>query len=893
MKSTQKTYQSQTYKSTNHKVSSRTPLSINTSKYTTFKANESQNLGRNKNFGLVNKSVIESLNIERRNYIYVDNPPDTHKIFFDSNLRKYRTLSVGLKNSSYNEKTYNPNRNKVNSSDIRYNQTNLSTIRKATTNNSGNKYNQTLRCICGKDLMERSLNLDKMTDQRGNRTSNSVNQRNNMTQSSRDNKYQASSRNEALLAKEKQDQRIHSYTNKIEPRKDNTSKNINDMNKNMRVNTADSLNAQKNQGSRGNEQEKEKQSILNKMQREKEKEKNKYEFNIPRPTKEKAYQGDMINRKINNDVNANTNINKPFASLNNQANYTPIQINKSTDQNYNAKKEVGDLAQMDLEQFKKMQSPYKNEEIIKDENGEIVKRKEEKTIIILPGQTIEPKSIIETFEKPTLEVVQNEDGTSQSILRQTKITTNVENIPITNPNSSSKKGEGDLQLIKQIITHEYKTVSANKDETDKNEENKEKEKEKEGLNINLENNMNKENEENIDKSNEMKENDTTNKKLRYMDLVEDENAQKENIMKDNKNTEFESNKKPGNKMEAKEKEKSKNKDSILKSKNKNKAKNEQLNQNKKTDEEIDSKNKNIKSNLAEKQTMTKKEKEKEKSNDKSKDINLSKAKDKSLQGSLNKEINLDKNQGKEGEETNLRKSFRRNKKGEKGEKEKKDNKQSDKEGNIKIVFELYEKCFKLGNKPGSEKDIAKIVEILIILEEKEWKDILSKLLKAFPKSNDLNKKILDLIINKKDDKINKDKNKLKGKGSSNKLSEEKKIQKESRSKSQIKSSGLKNKLMLEEEDNIKGETDKKPKFLENGGKASLISNSNFAVNSVNVANIGNLNFDGLFLDISKYQNKEREKNPFEGPSTFYKFYKLRQSKIKKKIIDMTNEAKNN
>ena len=234
---------------------------------------------------------------------------------------------------------------------------------------------------------------------------------------------------------------------------DLNAKNINDMNKNMRVNTADSLNAQKNQGSRGNEQEKEKQSILNKMQREKEKEKNKYEFNIPRPTKEKAYQGDMINRKINNDVNAKTNINKPFASLNNQANYTPMQINKSTDQNYNAKKEVGDLAQMDLEQFKKMQSPYKNEEIIKDENGEIVKRKEEKTIIILPGQTIEPKSIIETFEKPTLEVVQNEDGTSQSILRQTKITTNVENIPITNPNSSSKKGEGDLQLIKQIIIY--------------------------------------------------------------------------------------------------------------------------------------------------------------------------------------------------------------------------------------------------------------------------------------------------------------------------------------------------------------------------------------------------------------------------------------------------------
>ena len=47
-----------------------------------------------------------------------------------------------------------------------------------------------------------------------------------MTQSSRDNKYQASSRNEALLAKEKQDQRIHSYTNKKSEDKKNEKINI-------------------------------------------------------------------------------------------------------------------------------------------------------------------------------------------------------------------------------------------------------------------------------------------------------------------------------------------------------------------------------------------------------------------------------------------------------------------------------------------------------------------------------------------------------------------------------------------------------------------------------------------------------------------------------------------
>ena len=103
-----------------------------------------------------------------------------------------------------------------------------------------------------------------------------------------------------------------------------------------------------------------------------------------------------------------------------------------------------------------MQSPYKAEEITKDENGEIIKKKEEKTIIILSGQTVEPKSITETFEKPTIEVIQNEDGTSQSIIKQKKIITEVENIPLQNP----RKDVDDFQLVKQIITHEYKTLSA-------------------------------------------------------------------------------------------------------------------------------------------------------------------------------------------------------------------------------------------------------------------------------------------------------------------------------------------------------------------------------------------------------------------------------------------------
>ena len=63
--------------------------------------------------------------------------------------------------------------------------------------------------------------------------------------------------------------------------------------------------------------------------------------------------------------------------------------------------------------------------------------------------------------------------------------------------------------------------------------------------------------------------------------------------------------------------------------------------------------------------------------------------------------------------------------------------------------------------------------------------------------------------------------------------------------------------------------------------------------SVHTANIGSLNFDGLFLDISKYQTIARYENPFRGPSSFYKFYKIRRTKIKKKLNEMTSEAKNN
>ena len=46
-----------------------------------------------------------------------------------------------------------------------------------------------------------------------------------------------------------------------------------------------------------------------------------------------------------------------------------------------------------------------------------------------------------------------------------------------------------------------------------------------------------------------------------------------------------------------------------------------------------------------------------------------------------------------------------------------------------MILELYKKCFKAGNKANKGKEIAKIVEIIIPLGEKESKEILAKLLK--------------------------------------------------------------------------------------------------------------------------------------------------------------------
>ena len=99
------------YQSNTHKVSSRNLLSINRANYTTVKTGRFSGLNENLNLTIKKKSLLDSLNLMTPIYIYIDECPDSNVIYYDSNLKKYRTLSSSVK-KSFNSKTFNINQKK-------------------------------------------------------------------------------------------------------------------------------------------------------------------------------------------------------------------------------------------------------------------------------------------------------------------------------------------------------------------------------------------------------------------------------------------------------------------------------------------------------------------------------------------------------------------------------------------------------------------------------------------------------------------------------------------------------------------------------------------------------------------------------------------------------------
>ena len=568
-----------------------------------------------------------------------------------------------------------------------------------------------------------------------------------------------------------------------------------------------------------------------------------------------------------------------------------------------------------------------NEELNRLSNISVVKKHEEKTILLVPGQTLEPTNKSETLENPIEEIIQNPDGTTTSVIKQTKIITTTENVPIEDHKIKSIEGAPELPMIKQYITYEYKTVTAIKED---NKEGQQLDEQNKLRNFNIGNKgsprqyiqqgldqygnqvydqygdeqygnegygqqgYDQYGNEGYDQQgycqygNGGYEQQGISQNAKYPNAPQgygqqglsqsgkkinvpqgyDQQGLSQSGKKANAPQGYNQygNKGSGNKGNIKQGydqyEKEGNNQTEFNQIGKKGIKEYKNEGNRLTGMPGDNK-KNIKNNL----------------NDNLKDKNSQKERNiKGKVGPYGNQYDREQHNNKKLKENKQRnfspdvlpKEFKTeeeienfldeiNQKGEKATPE-------EKQKRLKCFVDIFNNISKGGI--NSEENLQKLSALLGNLNEKDKNEILSKLEKDFPKNVDLFEKLDNLVK-----KVKSDKNQFKGKGEQGEL-----------------------KLFGSEKKEIKS---KKNEFLMKSGygesgygkgisKEGMGSNSNDLVSSeiIEVKNVNPLKFDGLFLEISEYNNELKEKNPFEGPSPYTKFYKERKVKIKRKIINM-------
>ena len=488
-----------------------------------------------------------------------------------------------------------------------------------------------------------------------------------------------------------------------------------------------------------------------------------------------------------------------------------------------------------------MKTAKQNENL--DQNVEIVNKREEKTIVILPGQTIEPKTITETFQNPIVETVENEDGTTSSIIKQTKITTISENVPIGTDKIKAIDGAPDLPMVKQYITYEYKTVTSPKDgKIDSNQILKSQNKVFE--------------EDKLYTEDQQRKGQGVNGEQGYCD--EELNKQDEaNRNKDGNEEEIHGNNVKENEMGLYSSNKPENlkygiKGDVRGSRGGN-SKSKKIAENQK----VGFKGGNFEENDPDVYGDIKGKSYGKKGNE----INDAIASvDDNFKGASKP---LDEGVATTKEEKLIAQIIN---KGDNATKEEKQ-KQS------KFLLDFYGKCCLEGEKAGSKKNLEKLSKFLAALGEKDKKEILAKLSSNFPQKGEIFKKLVGFIS-----KNSRTPNIQGGRQGEKNISGSMKLK-----------SG-KNVEGLRFDDNFsKGlQFGKMSLKHEKGGKEGI----NFALldsklsENIEIKNVGPLKFDGLFLEIKEFDSGHKEKNPFEGPSPYDKFYRVRKNKIKKKIISM-------
>ena len=274
-----------------------------------------------------------------------------------------------------------------------------------------------------------------------------------------------------------------------------------------------------------------------------------------------------INRNILQNMSNSNNNKRPQININSNYMIKPFDRSPNSQlknkQDYSSDKKLNSInqkldqkEQRDLDKSNSMKKNNYLEEKNKNQNVETSEKKEERTLILVPGQTIEKRSVVENFENPIEELIENPDGTICSIIKQTKVTTITENIPIEGNKIKTLEGAPELPMYKQQMTHIYKTVTSvsqkpglnNKNINDKNANNANNKtdinnKNNDNIHINTKdnvnipgrtnNNNNKDN--NLDNKNNLKNMNTNSDKNNAMN----ENINKVNIKKNlNKNEKF-------------------------------------------------------------------------------------------------------------------------------------------------------------------------------------------------------------------------------------------------------------------------------------------------------------------------------------------------------------------
>ena len=416
--------------------------------------------------------LTENQEYYRFQYIFQDQADDTNIVFFDSVSKKYRTRSTSKARnpkaltSALNEK--NKTYGGVNKS---YNQKN---------NISGNR--------------NQNYNLAKNNNQQIK------------------NNYKAISNNTGS-------NRNKDMSNKNTQLRQNVMKGM----KNVIGELMDKNNIQRpgqNSSVRKEVMNQMRKSIDGMLDKHRTQKKNEPSKNQNKADSLKNIQKNIANSRVNNDYN-----NKQNQPLNrqNKPDQKSLLQNKVTQKN-----DIPSILTLDKtknEQSKNINQESQNKNSLKNldknnnlnknlennipketnQNFEKSQRKEEKTIVLIPGQTIEKKTVYVDYENPTEEAIENPDGTFNLILKQKKITTITENIPIEDDKIKLTEGSPKLPIYKQLITYNYETISSPSQKKGmKNNklisQGKIGENDKKGVNMNSDNELNNDLNKNLNKN---------------------------------------------------------------------------------------------------------------------------------------------------------------------------------------------------------------------------------------------------------------------------------------------------------------------------------------------------------------------------------------------------------